>query len=47
MPDIMAVVAFEDPVVLRRMVTMGLEEFRRMSVDGMHILPHIVLALLV
>lgn len=37
-PDTMAVVAFLDPVVLRRIVTRGLEEFRRMSVDGMHIL---------
>ena len=38
MPDTIAVVAFEDSVVLRRMVTTGLEDFRRMSVDGMHIL---------
>lgn len=30
-------VALVDPVVLRRMVTIGLEESRRMSVEGMHI----------
>lgn len=36
-PDTMAVVAWLDPVVLSKMVTKGLEEFRRISVDGMQI----------
>lgn len=37
MPEVIAVVALVDPVVLRRMVTIGLEESSRMSVEGMHI----------
>lgn len=36
-PEFIAVVAFMDPVVLRRMVTMGLEASRRISVDGIQI----------
>lgn len=36
-PEVIAVVALVDPVVFRRMVTIGLEESRRMSVEGMHI----------
>lgn len=37
MPEVIAVVALVDPVVFRRMVTTGLEESSRMSVEGMHI----------
>lgn len=37
MPEVIAVVALVDPVVLRRMVTIGLDESSRMSVEGMHI----------
>lgn len=36
-PDVMAVVASADPVVLRRMVTSGLDELRRISTEGMQI----------
>lgn len=36
-PEVIAVVALVEPVVLRRIVTIGLEESRRMSVEGMHI----------
>lgn len=36
-PDTMAVVALADPVVLRIMVTRGLDEFRRRSTEGIQI----------
>lgn len=36
-PETMAVVALADPVVLRIMVTSGLDEFRRRSTEGMQI----------
>lgn len=36
-PDTMAVVALADPVVLRIMVTSGLDEFRRRSTEGIQI----------
>lgn len=36
-PDTMAVVALSDLVVWSKMVTRGLDEFRRISVDGMQI----------
>lgn len=36
-PDVIAVVALADPVVLRRMVTSGLDELRRISTEGMQI----------
>lgn len=36
-PEVIAVVALVDPVVLRRIVTIGLEESRRISVEGMQI----------
>lgn len=36
-PDVKAVVALVDPVVLSRMVTIGLEDSKRMSVDGIQI----------
>lgn len=36
-PDVIAVVALADPVVLRMMVTSGLDELRRISTEGMHI----------
>lgn len=36
-PDVIAVVASAEPVVLRRMVTSGLDELRRISTEGMQI----------